>query len=104
VRGRHQADLVWRFQHANELARPVPSALAVLANICMRGTVIAGGEPSASISDVHLSAVERMERIDGVLARLPTKPVSLARVLFLRVSPVRDRAFRSIVITRFTPS
>jgi len=84
VRGRHQGDLVWRFQHADEQVRPVPSALAVLANICMRCSVISGGEASASISDVHLAAVERKGRIDTALGRLPTKPVNLARVLFLR--------------------
>jgi hypothetical protein len=84
VKARHRADLVWRFQHAEEQPEEVPSALAVLADACTRGSVVSGVDPGACAMEARVSARERVTRIDWALGRLRTKPVSLARVLRVR--------------------
>jgi hypothetical protein len=59
LKGRHQADLAWRFQRAAE-------------------------QLGATFLDERVSVTERVTRIDAALARLRTRPVGLARVLRLR--------------------
>jgi hypothetical protein len=79
VKARHQGDLVWRFQRAGEgVVAHGPSALAVLA----------GNGSGTSVAEARLGARERIERIDAALGRLRTRPVRLARVLFLRYGAV----------------
>jgi excisionase family DNA binding protein len=64
VRARSQGDLVWRFQHADEEL-----------------------ECSSTDAEARLVARDRVRRIDGALARLPTEPIRLAHALALRYGP-----------------
>ena len=73
MKGRHQADLVWRFQYAEEAVALPPSAPSVTA-------------------DAWLAARERAARIDAALGKLRTKPVSLVRVLARRYGVVEALA------------
>ena len=85
MKGRHQADLVWRFRFADSQVRGVPSSFEI-----MRKHWLTNGASTSNIGggfdtiDSQLTARERSGRIDRVLDRLPKKPISLARVLFLR--------------------
>ena len=62
MKARHQGDLVWRFQYAEETVE-------------------------AARGEALLSARDRVARIDAALAKLPTEPVSFARALSLRYGP-----------------
>src|SRR5262249_36865848 len=99
MRGRHQGDLEWRFRVSEEQMRSVPSGLLVLATICERGGPGgSSGRGDPCVTDLHLAARERAGRIDRVLARLPMKPIDLARVLYHRYGPEEHRpALRKVM-------
>jgi hypothetical protein len=82
MKPRHQGDLVWRFQVANEQLPTVPSSFAIAVRVAEGHA--RGGEPGACITDWQIAASERVARIDAALERMEVRPVRLARVLFHR--------------------
>jgi hypothetical protein len=92
VKGRHRADLVWRFQYADEAAGHVPSALATLEDVCGRGVRDSEDGSGVPLAEARIAARERAARIDAALRSLRQKPVSLARVLARRYGVVEAAA------------
>ena len=93
MKGRYQTDLIWRFQVADTQMVGIPSVLAIQEkHWATNGAQMSHVDGSASAVDMNIMARERAERIDAILARLPDKPVSLSRVLYLRYGPEETRA------------
>ncbi len=86
MRGRHQSDLLWRFRVADHQMGGIPSSLEVLKKHWeMNGHGSGrGGGVGLLCTELQLNARDRARRIDRILARLPQKPIELARVLYLR--------------------
>jgi hypothetical protein len=93
VKGRHQTDLIWRFQVADTQMAGVPSVLAIQEKHWLtNGAQTSHVETGVCAVDMNIMARERSERIDRILERLPDKPVSLSRVLYLRYGPEENSA------------
>lgn len=91
MKGRHQIDLIWRFQVADHQMVGIPSALEVLRKqleLCRSHRDAHRSEVGVLMTDANLAARERAERIDRILARLPG---NYARVLYLRYGPEEHR-------------
>jgi hypothetical protein len=89
VKARNQADLIWRFQVADEQMSGVPSSLEVLRSHWLNNGACSATKNNVGVgvTDRQMAARDRANRIDRVLSRLREKPVSHARVLYHRYGP-----------------
>ena len=88
MRGRHQSDLIWRFQVADAHVQGIPSSMEVMRKHWLTcGASSSRANIGIGAVDLQLMARDRADRIDRILEALPRRPVSLARVLYLRYGP-----------------